>query len=224
MDPVLTTRGDGTELTVVHGSEAILREIARLSDEATETMDSLLPHVPTKEALDVALAKDTEPLRRGVRLRSIFPAAARDLDYVRDYAAAFQGRGASVRTSAVTPARAIVFDQKVAFVITGARTPRARGVTARDSAFADAISGLFLVLWDGAVDLPGETETSSISPVERSILRSMQLGVKDEAIARSMDVSPRTVRRAIDAMAARVGAESRLALGVEAARRGWLDG
>ncbi|MEZ5193006.1 MAG: hypothetical protein R2734_11170 [Nocardioides sp.] len=45
----------------------------------------------------------------------------------------------------------------------------------------------------------------------------------DEALARRLEVSPRTVRRIMAEVMSELGAASRFQAGVEAARRAWLD-
>ena len=47
-------------------------------------------------------------------------------------------------------------------------------------------------------------------------------GAKDEQIARSLDLSLRTVRRRVAELMASLGADSRFQAGVEAVRHGWL--
>lgn len=46
--------------------------------------------------------------------------------------------------------------------------------------------------------------------------------MKDEAIARHLGVSLRTLRRRVSDLQERLGAASRIQLGVRAAQRGWV--
>jgi len=50
----------------------------------------------------------------------------------------------------------------------------------------------------------------------------MAVGMKDEAIARQLGMSPRTLRRRSQELLAELGAGNRFQAGVEAARRGWI--
>ena len=48
-------------------------------------------------------------------------------------------------------------------------------------------------------------------------------GDKDEAIARKLRISPRTVRRVISSLMIECGADSRFQLAIAAVRLGWLS-
>ncbi len=54
------------------------------------------------------------------------------------------------------------------------------------------------------------------------VLALMAVGMKDEAIARQLGMSPRTLRRRSQELLAELGAGNRFQAGVEAARRGWI--
>ena len=47
-------------------------------------------------------------------------------------------------------------------------------------------------------------------------------GLKDEAIARQLGIGERTVRRRVAELADRLGARTRMQLGIQAVRQGWL--
>ncbi|MFC6678324.1 response regulator transcription factor [Nonomuraea ferruginea] len=55
------------------------------------------------------------------------------------------------------------------------------------------------------------------------VVRLAAQGLSDEAIARHLGVSVRTVRTRFAEAMTELGAQSRFQAGVEAARRGWLD-
>ena len=55
-----------------------------------------------------------------------------------------------------------------------------------------------------------------------AVLRLLQLGLKDESIARQLGVSLRTVRRRIATLMDELGAQTRFQAGMEAARRGLI--
>ena len=211
-------------LSRVFGREAVRRELARLIDAATESVDSLLPHVPSERALTASLVDDAPLLERGVRVRSIFPRAAAEIAYVPTYARSFRAMGASLRVSSIAPVRALVFDQETSVVIVKPRTAESYLVVARDHGIADAISALFLVLWDRAADVFDDSDRGALSAAERSILQGLMIGQKDDAIARTLGVAAKTVRRHIAALCVRAGAESRVALGARAVQLGWIEG
>jgi DNA-binding NarL/FixJ family response regulator len=57
----------------------------------------------------------------------------------------------------------------------------------------------------------------------REILRMMAAGMKDETIARILNVSRRTVQQHITDAGSLLGARTRFQLAVLAAKRGWLS-
>ncbi|MFD0503048.1 hypothetical protein ACFQ0G_09370 [Streptomyces chiangmaiensis] len=50
----------------------------------------------------------------------------------------------------------------------------------------------------------------------------LHAGYKDQAIARQLGTSARTVTRRIATIASRLGLETRFQVGAEAARQGWI--
>jgi hypothetical protein len=93
----------------------------------------------------------------------------------------------------------------------------------RQGALVAALTLLFELYWERALpvsELSGQRSTRS---TERAFLvRQLQVGAKDEHIARTMGLSLRTVRRRISELMIELGADTRFQAGAEAARRGWL--
>ncbi|MBP2704813.1 helix-turn-helix domain-containing protein [Microbispora sp. RL4-1S] len=80
-----------------------------------------------------------------------------------------------------------------------------------------ALRALFEELWTRATPVPSRTRGDA-----RQVLRLAAQGLSDEAIARHLGVSVRTVRGRFAGAMSELGAQSRFHAGVEAARRGWL--
>jgi hypothetical protein len=80
--------------------------------------------------------------------------------------------------------------------------------------------------WESGIPLSGlGTDTDATAKRRELRLQVLRLGVqglKDEAIARLLGMSLRSVRRCFEAMSLEVGAQNRLMLGVESVRRGWI--
>jgi len=66
------------------------------------------------------------------------------------------------------------------------------------------------------------SNTSDPTEIQIKILRELRHGATDTAIARRLQISERQVRAQIARLAAITNTQGRFALGVEAARRGWL--
>lgn len=67
------------------------------------------------------------------------------------------------------------------------------------------------------------TDGSGLTEQQTAVLRLLASGAKDEAIARNLGVSVRTVTRIVAELTSELGATSRFQAGVLAARLGWLD-
>lgn len=63
---------------------------------------------------------------------------------------------------------------------------------------------------------------SPLTPSEHGLIKMLAQGHKDEACARNLDVSVRTVRRMVADLTERVGAGSRFEPAILAARGGWI--
>jgi DNA-binding CsgD family transcriptional regulator len=79
---------------------------------------------------------------------------------------------------------------------------------------------LFDQLWTAAQPVTGPLE--DLSDNERDVLQLMVLGYTDDAVARQLGCSLRTVRRTTASLMRRLDARSRFQAGVNACRRGWL--
>ena len=87
------------------------------------------------------------------------------------------------------------------------------------SGLLDALAALFESVWQRAIPVP---ELISPADEHRRLLMLLASGLKDEAIARQLGIGERTVRRRIAALADRLGARTRMQLGIQAVRQGWL--
>lgn len=78
----------------------------------------------------------------------------------------------------------------------------------------------FDLVWERSS--PSDDDENPLTPSEKAVLELQAAGHKDTAIARALGVHVRTVRRHAASILGHLGADSRFAAGVEAARRGWL--
>jgi predicted DNA-binding transcriptional regulator len=104
-------------------------------------------------------------------------------------------------------------------------------VIVHSSGLLDALVALFEHYWDASMPLRldagstvggGTDGGSGPDSGDRQILSLLIAGATDEAIARQLSVSLRTIRRRIQAMMHATGAQNRAQLGWHAARNNWL--
>lgn len=205
------------------GTDEIVSRLRELGRDATVSVDSLITTPPVQHVVDQARADEGPMLTRGVRIRNIYPAAARHDAAVVDYARWLSDHGGEARTAIDIPNRVIVYDGEVAVLMSDPDDFWQGAVVLNTPGAVIALHALFEMLWNAGENL-AQTDASAngLRPEERELLQLLSRGLKDEAIARSLGISIRTVRRMINVLSNRVEATSRFELGARAVERGWL--
>lgn len=127
------------------------------------------------------------------------------------------------------PTKLIVVDRREAILpLTGSDAgQRTTAAFVRRSGLSGALVELFEAHWAMSTPVFASTETPEptdpeITPEDRALLQLLNAGLKDDAIARQLDLSQRTFRRRVAHLIQRLGATSRFQAGTQAMRRGWL--
>ncbi|MFD9634225.1 LuxR C-terminal-related transcriptional regulator [Streptomyces violascens] len=132
------------------------------------------------------------------------------------------------------PVKLVIADRRRALLPLSTRADRMMdsAVLVRHSALTDALVALFEQLWErgaplGAMDAArigdGAPSASAGAPApDDALLAMLAAGLKDEAIARQLRISERSLRRRMSVLLGRLAATSRFQAGVQAVRRGWL--
>ncbi|MET8307730.1 LuxR C-terminal-related transcriptional regulator [Micromonospora sp. NPDC005173] len=163
-------------------------------------------------------------------IRVLCAAADPDLPEMLAFARWMRPEGEHIRVLPAVPLKLVLIDRRTALLplISDEAGAEPSIMVVRESALTDALQALFEVLWRQAVPLwdhsdtpPEATEAGELTDAERSLVGLLAVGMKDEAIARHLDISVRTLRRRIGDLQARLGAGGRFQAGVQAARRGW---
>lgn len=216
--------GGGVEHLV--GRDAIQARLEELTYSLRDRVDSILPGTGFPAAmLQAAKPLDAEILRRGIRVRNLYQEAIRNdpatLSYVREMA----GLGADVRTAPVLGQRLWIGDGSVAMVPLDPED-RERGYAfVVEPGLVASLRELFEGVWRNAAPLdvgnPVQPGTG-LSDTERELLAMLAEGMTDEAAAKRLGVSLRTVRRIMADLMDRLDAGSRFEAGIKAAKKGWL--
>ena len=180
------------------------------------------------EELEAAEVLDIQALSRGVAMRSIYPEAARTNTYLNHYHKAVTGHGAQIRYVKRVLTRMLVFDRQTAVIPLHSADNGRAAVLVQGEAVTAMLVLTFEQAWSGATpaseDFPPVANLAAPHPsdMDRTLLQLMSMGVKDEAAARHLGVSVRTVRRQIADLMNRLEAGSRFEAGMRAAIRGWI--
>lgn len=210
-------------VTRIVGRDARLRETARLTSEAKQSIDSLLSETPSESTFSYALEHDRPTLERGVVMRSIYPEAARHSLGALEYVNSVRPYKVEFRTSLSTPVRLGIYDNVAAIISSTTNNAAGVALVIRESTLVSALSDYFSMAWHNSRVIGRGDSEFSIDTTERAILDGLLRGKNDREIAESLSRSEKTVGRRIVEMQKEVGASSRFALGVEAEKRGWLD-
>jgi DNA-binding CsgD family transcriptional regulator len=172
------------------------------------------------QALDVPWLLAAEPRAAGPRCRLIRSRASLDTDP--------PPTTMPWRIGIEVPMRLLIADDTGLVLLTSPGSEA--GALIRAPAAVDALIHYFDLLWATAIavstNAPADTDASApsgpVTPVERAILGLMMAGTTDATIARTLGISPRSVRRHVAALEERAGVTNRFALGAAAARLDWL--
>ncbi len=212
--------GSPALLEVVSGPDAIADRLASLTACATRELLFLdaPPHLPLCDRA----AEDEPRTGRGVTRRAVYSGAALERPGVVETVLRRAAGGESARMLPELPTALVLADRRTALLPLSGRPegPADSALLVHPSALLGALALLFETVWTQATPLaaarPGPARAVD------DILPLLAMGLKDEAIARHLGVSPRTARRRITDVLGRLGARTRFQAGLQAGRRGWL--
>jgi DNA-binding CsgD family transcriptional regulator len=161
-----------------------------------------------------------EQMARGRELRSIYPLSVLDhpeqMAWVRDWAAV----GERQRVVQQVPHEYVVFGDEVVLSSRDWGATGGGAVLVRLPLLVQAFTAVFDDAWRSGVPVP---DPSVERDVDSRLIALLAGGFKDEAIARYLGLSLRTVRRRVAGLADELGVHTRFQLGVVAQRRGLLN-
>lgn len=172
---------------------------------------------------ETEMAVTTEMISRGVDIRAVYCPESMERPGRFDTVVKLAELGEQSRMLPSLPFKLRIMDRRVALV------PLIGGIydslaVVHPSGLLDALLELFEAYWERAVPITAATPVTPDRPSEDDllVLRMLQAGLKDHAVARQLGVSARTATRRIATIMARLGTETRFQTGVEAAKRGWI--
>jgi DNA-binding CsgD family transcriptional regulator len=207
------------------GLDAVQSELEQLLAGAAVEVLSMVPGNAVPAATLKAAESLDEDMTRRVRSRILYHSTVRQDPATIAYGRWMAERGSEVRLSPSVTRRLLIVDGKTAVVPIKPNETSVGALCVREPGLIDQLTALFELIWTDAVPLgmPSKSDSpAGLSPTDRHLLRLLADGLTDEAAAKRLGISARTVRRIMADLMVRLGAESRFEAGVEAARRGWL--
>jgi hypothetical protein len=192
---------------------------ARIQDVIGDARREILAAQPggprQRELLEMAIARDSAALDRGVQIRTIYRDTVRDhaltAEYARTMSARTTGRPARYATLVGDFERMIIVDREYAFIsdhIVAGSPPHAAWLV-KDPAVVAVLAQQFETSWQWAQPWTGELRTrggvdtvSSVDGVrtdrrQRGIMRYLCAGESQASTARKLGVSPRKLQEDI---------------------------
>ncbi|MCP2266964.1 TrmB family transcriptional regulator [Promicromonospora thailandica] len=220
------TAGPGGGVHVIDDPALIGAWYTRLEHEVTAEFMAFdrPPYVLASE-------NPVEPLvlERGVVWRAVYAAEVLDRPgawaEIRHAAAA----GEQARVARSLPTKLAIADRRTALVSSDLDPRRPAAVVVEGGPLVDLLCAAFEAVWADAVEIPAADDLAGAAAPDRgpgkddrALLALLASGAKDEAIARELGLSERTLRRRTTDLLRRLGAANRFQAGVQAVRRGWL--
>ncbi|MFJ8040349.1 LuxR C-terminal-related transcriptional regulator [Kitasatospora sp. NPDC096147] len=227
--PLHVNQLSGTATELVVGPARVTAMLEDVVRRARTDFLTLHPGPPVpREMLAAGLARDRLLLERGVTIRSVHLGSSAATPGLHGYLAELSAAGARVRTAQTLPMRMILVDASLAVLPAPAVPDELAALVVHGEQLVAVFRQLFEHCWSLSADFaPVHAGPAAVDPdlTERhhEILRMLASGLTDEAMARRLAVSERTVRRLVAEITQRLGADSRFQAGVIATRLGWLD-
>ncbi|RIQ11168.1 LuxR C-terminal-related transcriptional regulator [Jiangella rhizosphaerae] len=203
---------------VIVGQPAIAARYAQLQN-GTERELLVLDRPPYAAEPADSDSRERQLLRSQVDVRVIYSPESLALPGGVDVALDAAAAGERARVHPRVPIKLAVSDRSIALLPLAMDQMRGSALVVRESALVEALAQLFHLLWDQAMPLVSTTaDDGAGTGVDRRLLTMLAAGLKDDAIARQLDVSSRTVGRRVAELMARLGARTRFEAGVRAQR------
>ncbi|MFG1709531.1 LuxR C-terminal-related transcriptional regulator [Nonomuraea sp. M3C6] len=207
---------------VVQGQAAVVQRFTQLQQTATNEL-LVLDRPPYAQDPTEQNVEEMERLAHGVLVRGIYDVSALEIPGKLRLAQESAAAGEQARISPEVPMKLAIADRKTAILplSTDASAHADSAVIVHSSTLLDALVTLFEVLWRSALPLPARSAGDQADLPDPELFTLLAAGLKDEAVARQLGVSLRTVHRRVSELMDRLGARTRFQAGLLAARRGW---
>ncbi|MEV4256528.1 helix-turn-helix domain-containing protein, partial [Spirillospora sp. NPDC049652] len=241
-------RGLSGLIDVVQGQRQVAERFRLLQMGAEREVLALVKAPATAVSAAENTAAEQAALARGVRYRVVAERAALEEQGGIQAALATIPEGERVRLAGEVPLKLIIVDRRAGFLpIVATPGPDGAGaVVVHQSALLDALLALFEAEWMRATPIRTSADSAAAPPhagsapagasagaapggtpldgTDARLVELLLAGYTDDAVAKQLGISLRTVQRRISALMSLAGVQTRMQLGWHAATQGWLGG
>jgi predicted transcriptional regulator len=209
----------------ITGLRAIASQLTQLNAQARQEVRMFMRHpIITTDGGNIS----DSPADESIRYRTLYEKALLDDADVLELIRRSAKRGVQIRFAGALPVKLLVVDDRVALIMGPGTQPVALR-TEHPALVACAVS-LFEQIWSTAVPAPingdvaiGPHAVSGPSdPDDRLLLSLLLAGLTDQAIAARLGVGLRTVQRRVRDLMDAASVDTRIQLGWQASRKGWV--
>ncbi|GIJ79299.1 Sugar-specific transcriptional regulator TrmB [Micromonospora phaseoli] len=210
------------QIVQLDGVRQRLEQLARLTQVECLSFNPGGAHRP--DAMAASKPVNQEALERGVSIKSIYQESFRNDPDTLAYARWFNSLGGETRCVPVVLFQMVIVDRSIALLPVDPTDARKGAIEIHNPGITAALSSLFDHAWSTATPLghAATTDENGLEPAERQLLQLLGDGYTDDATARKLGLSVRTVQRMMSDLTTRLGAESRFQAGANAVRQRWL--
>lgn len=216
---------DPTDIVRITAIDDIQNTLESLLHSAATEVRSMVPNVMPREALEASRYIDEELLRNRIKTKVLCSDGIRTNARALAYEHEMLALGAQIRIAPALPIRLLIIDRTYALLPFDSRSISEGAIVTSAPGMVAALCELFDRCWDAATPLDDSEpydEATHLNDTEAELLRLLSAGLTDEAAAKRLGVSVRTVKRRMEDLMRRLEAGSRFEAGFRAAKRGWL--
>ncbi|WP_331721279.1 LuxR C-terminal-related transcriptional regulator [Streptomyces sp. NBC_00212] len=174
----------------------------------------------TAQCLSIAEEQFRLLSAQGVALRAVYPRHVLSDPDAAEHLERSAELGVQMRFAPASPVFTAVIDRRIVFIAAGGEAPHRTEAFFRQADEVALLVEAFEASWAAAAG--GSAPAVLLSDEQRSVLRRMRSGMKDDAIARELGISSRTLTRMIATVMDALDARSRFEAGVKAKELGLL--
>ncbi|GAA1597346.1 LuxR C-terminal-related transcriptional regulator [Kribbella karoonensis] len=204
---------------VIVGQEAIAARFTQLLN-GTRNQLLVLDRPPYAAQAEESDSTVRGLLGEGVVVHGIYSPDSLDIPGGVDEAFSAADAGETSRVHPQVPMKLAVFDGKIALLPLSVDQLVDSALVVHPCALLDALTEMFWLLWDQAVPV---VPAAKADPTDARLMTLLAAGFKDDAIARQLALSSRTVGRRVAELMETLGARTRFQAGIQAQRRHLLE-